>query len=163
MIYKISTWFRRSIGMNASDIPTSKRVAAAIKGFLKDFFSPNILTLLKVFFVDVIFQIRILKEDFLRWLMHMLIYGGFMLLLLMHASGWHHHRSPVLRVRLYPQSLYVPAGPIRVHGNRGNRHCHLPANRHESATSEDQCHGSAMPLLSWPSSCSPGFFWRGQR
>jgi succinate dehydrogenase/fumarate reductase-like Fe-S protein len=32
-----------------------------------------------------LFQKRILKEDFLRWLMHMLLYGGFMLLLLMHA------------------------------------------------------------------------------
>jgi len=44
-----------------------------------------ILTLLRVFFLDVILQIRVLREDPLRWFMHMCIYGGFMLLLLMHA------------------------------------------------------------------------------
>ncbi|MCJ7775262.1 MAG: 4Fe-4S dicluster domain-containing protein [Desulfobulbaceae bacterium] len=85
MIYKISNWFRRSIGINPRDITTSKRVSAAAKGILGTVFSGKIFTLLKVFFVDVILQIRILREDFLRWLMHMLIYGGFMLLLLMHA------------------------------------------------------------------------------
>jgi len=85
MIYKISNWFRRSIGINSRDITTSKRVSAAVKGILGTVFSGKILILIKVFFVDVILQIKILREDFLRWLMHMLIYGGFMLLLLMHA------------------------------------------------------------------------------
>ena len=85
MIYKISNWFRRSIGINPSDLTTSKRVSAAAKGILGTVFSGKIFILIKVFFVDVILQIRILREDFLRWLMHMLIYGGFMLLLLMHA------------------------------------------------------------------------------
>ncbi|TET87499.1 MAG: hypothetical protein E3J46_06290, partial [Desulfobacteraceae bacterium] len=78
-------WFRRSIGINPSDITTSKRVSAAVKGILGTVFSGKIFILIKVFFVDVILQIRILREDFLRWLMHMLIYGGFMLLFLMHA------------------------------------------------------------------------------
>lgn len=85
MIYKISNWFRRSIGINPSDITISKRVSAAVKGILGTVFSGKIFILIKVFFVDVILQVRILREDFLRWLMHMLIYGGFMLLLLMHA------------------------------------------------------------------------------
>jgi heterodisulfide reductase subunit C len=85
MIYKISNWFRRSIGINPSDITTSKRVSAAVKGVLGTVFSGKIFILIKVFFVDVILQIRILREDFLRWLMHMLIFGGFILLLLMHA------------------------------------------------------------------------------
>ena len=85
MIYKISNWFRRSIGINPSNITTSKRVSAAVKGILGTVFSGKIFILIKVFFVDVILQVRILREDFLRWLMHMLIYGGFMLLLLMHA------------------------------------------------------------------------------
>jgi heterodisulfide reductase subunit C len=43
------------------------------------------LLLIKAFILDVVFQRRALKEDFLRWIMHMLLYGGFMLLLLMHA------------------------------------------------------------------------------
>jgi len=63
MIYKISTWFRRSIGINTSKTTTSKRISAAIKGVLGAIFSVKIGTLIKVFIVDVIFQVRILKED----------------------------------------------------------------------------------------------------
>ncbi|MFO7738015.1 MAG: 4Fe-4S dicluster domain-containing protein [Desulfatiglandaceae bacterium] len=85
MIYKISTWFRRSIGVNAGGFSASKRLVAALKGCFEVLFSSRILTLLKVFVLDVVFQMRVLREDFLRWLMHMLIYTGFMLLLLMHA------------------------------------------------------------------------------
>ena len=84
-IYKISTWFRYRVGIQSMKIPTSKRFLAAIKGILLTVFSPKILTLLKVFFLDVLLQLRILREDFLRWFMHICIYGGFMLLLLMHA------------------------------------------------------------------------------
>ncbi|HDM77015.1 MAG TPA: hypothetical protein ENG51_11175 [Deltaproteobacteria bacterium] len=85
LIYKVSTWFRYNIGIVARDISTGERFAAAIKGVFSTFFSSRILTLLRVFLVDVLLQMRTLKEDGLRWIMHMLIYWGFMLLLLMHA------------------------------------------------------------------------------
>ncbi len=85
LIYKVSLWFRYSIGMDAVDLPTSRRVSAAIKGIISTLFSVKVLTLLRVFILDVVLQIRILREDFLRWFMHMCMYGGFMLLLLMHA------------------------------------------------------------------------------
>ncbi|HJX60339.1 MAG TPA: 4Fe-4S dicluster domain-containing protein [Thermodesulfobacteriota bacterium] len=85
LIYKVSTWFRYKIGIQPIEIRTSERVFSALKGILLTVFSPKILTLLKVFVLDVLLQLRILKEDFLRWLMHICIYGGFMLLLLMHA------------------------------------------------------------------------------
>ncbi|MFV9689393.1 MAG: 4Fe-4S dicluster domain-containing protein [Desulfobacteria bacterium] len=85
LVYKISGWFRYKIGMDAVEIPASTRVSAAIKGIISTLFSMKVFTLLKVFVLDVILQIRILREDFLRWFMHMCIFGGFMLLLLMHA------------------------------------------------------------------------------
>ncbi|MBN1278068.1 MAG: 4Fe-4S dicluster domain-containing protein [Deltaproteobacteria bacterium] len=85
LIYKISTWFSQKIGISAKDITTSQRVFASVKGILGVVLSRRIMVLIRVFAVDVLFQYRILKEDFLRWLAHMLIYGGFMLLLLMHA------------------------------------------------------------------------------
>jgi heterodisulfide reductase subunit C/nitrate reductase gamma subunit len=85
LIYKISTWFRYKIGVDASEIPTASRVAAAAKGIVLTFFSARIITLLKVFVLDVVLQVRVLREDFLRWLMHICLYGGFILLLLMHA------------------------------------------------------------------------------
>ena len=85
LIYKISTWFTREIGILPEDSTASARVIAAFKGVLGTLFSLKIFTLLKVFILDVIIQRRILKKDLLRWSMHMLIFYGFMILLLMHA------------------------------------------------------------------------------
>jgi len=85
LIYKMSAWFRLNIGIEARDVTAATRVAAAFKGITCVIFSKQVVTLVRVFMVDVLFQMRILREDVLRWLMHMLIYIGFMLLLLMHA------------------------------------------------------------------------------
>ncbi|MCG2757908.1 MAG: 4Fe-4S dicluster domain-containing protein [Desulfobacteraceae bacterium] len=85
LIYKVSTWFSLKIGIASKNFTTSERISAAAKGILEVIFSPKILILAKVFILDVVLQRRILKEDFLRWLMHMLIFSGFMMLLLMHA------------------------------------------------------------------------------
>jgi heterodisulfide reductase subunit C/nitrate reductase gamma subunit len=85
LIYKVSTWFRYTIGTDAADISTSARVLAALKGIMLTLLSSKILDLLKVFVLDVLLQIKVLRQDRLRWAMHMCIYLGFMLLLLMHA------------------------------------------------------------------------------
>ncbi len=85
LMYKITTWFRFNIGIHAMNATTSDRIMAALRGLLGVFFSIKLLTLVRVLIVDVLLQLRILKEDFLRWLMHMMIYAGFILLLLMHA------------------------------------------------------------------------------
>lgn len=61
------------------------RVSAALRGIVSTLSSGKILILLKVFVLDVIFQRWLLKRDFLRWLAHICIYGGFILLLLMHG------------------------------------------------------------------------------
>ena len=85
LIYKVSTWFRYNIGIAAEIIPPSARISAAVKGIFSCLFSAKIVALIKALIVDVILQVKILRQDFLRWLMHMCLYGGFMLLLLMHA------------------------------------------------------------------------------
>jgi heterodisulfide reductase subunit C len=85
LLYKISTWFRYHIGIEASGIPVSTRVGEAARGIGTTLFSPKVLALIRVFILDVLFQVRTLREDFPRWLMHLCIYGGFMGLLLMHA------------------------------------------------------------------------------
>jgi len=87
LLYKVLTWFRSSITIGSSEIPFLKRVLSTLGGILLTLFSVKIFTLLKVFILDVVLNRRILKEDFLRWLMHMSISGGFVLLLLMHALG----------------------------------------------------------------------------
>jgi len=85
LLYKISRWFSLATTVQAKDMPVSKRISSALKGMALTIFSVKILTLIKVFFLDVIIQKKVLKEDFFRWITHILIYGGFMLLLLMHA------------------------------------------------------------------------------
>ncbi len=85
LIYKISTWFRYKIGTDAQDISTSTRILAALKGIILTLFSVKIFTVLKVFVLDVLLQVQVLRQDFLRWAMHICIYVGFMLLLLLHA------------------------------------------------------------------------------
>ena len=87
VLYKIFMWFRSSISIGAADIPLLRRIVSTFKGILFTLASVKIFTLCKVFILDVVFNRRILREDALRWVMHLCIYGGFVLLLLMHALG----------------------------------------------------------------------------
>ena len=85
LIYKISTWFTRKIGILGTDITTVQRIQSAAQGFIHTIFSAKILGLFKALMLDVLLQSRTFRESFSRWLAHMLIFYGFMLLLLMHA------------------------------------------------------------------------------
>ncbi len=85
LIYKIGTWFVIKTGTQSQAISPSQRLIAAIKGIVLTLLSTKILTLIKVLFLDIIFQRKVFQESPFRWLIHILIYGGFMLLLLMHA------------------------------------------------------------------------------
>ncbi|MGD8692697.1 MAG: hypothetical protein PVI74_02535, partial [Syntrophobacterales bacterium] len=85
LIYKVSTWFRYSLGIDAKNISIPARIFSAFRGMILTFFSPKLFTLLKVFVLDVLLQVKVLQQDFLKWAMHMCIYYGFLLLLLMHG------------------------------------------------------------------------------
>jgi heterodisulfide reductase subunit C/nitrate reductase gamma subunit len=85
LLYKISRWFSLATTVQTKELSTSKRISSALKGMVLTIFSVKILRLIKVFLLDVILQRKVLKEDFFRWITHILIYGAFMLLLLMHA------------------------------------------------------------------------------
>jgi heterodisulfide reductase subunit C/nitrate reductase gamma subunit len=101
LVYKISGWFRHSLGITDKDTSPHTRFAAAVKGIAGTVASPRILALLKVLVLEVVLQTRILREDSYRWIMHILIFGGFTLLLLMHALG------DVITIRLFPE--YYPS------------------------------------------------------
>ena len=85
LIYKASNWFTKNIGIIGADITPIRRLKAAAGGILRVIFSTKILEVLKALVIDVLLQGRVFKEDIVRWLAHMLIFYGFMLLLLMHA------------------------------------------------------------------------------
>jgi hypothetical protein len=73
LILKVSAWFRYTPGPEKADLRTSRRVASALRGVVETFFNRKVLTVIKVFFLDVIFHSNILKEDTLRWFMRMCI------------------------------------------------------------------------------------------
>jgi len=87
IIYKVHTWFSRKVGIWAEAVPYNVRVARVLKGIFQTLFSSEILILLKTFLFDVLFQVRTFRQSRLRWFMHMLIFIGFVGLLLLHALG----------------------------------------------------------------------------
>jgi len=84
-IYKVSNWFVKKIAAPGQTITTSQRVQSAAGGIFRVIFSSKLLIVLRVVLVDVLLQGRVFKEDVTRWLAHMLIFYGFLLLLGMHA------------------------------------------------------------------------------
>lgn len=86
-IYRVSNWFTKNIGFIGRNITPVQRLQAAAGGTLRVIFSTKILAVFKAILVDVLLLGRVFKEDSVRWLAHMLIFYGFMLLLLMHALG----------------------------------------------------------------------------
>lgn len=103
LIYKISNWFRYPMAGNLEKLPPSRRVAAAARGFVRTLASAKILVLMKILFLKVLWQQELLKKDFFRWFAHMCMFGGFILLLLMH--GLDKLIAPVLFSDYYP-TLY---------------------------------------------------------
>jgi heterodisulfide reductase subunit C/nitrate reductase gamma subunit len=85
LIYKASNWFTKSIGPVDPHMTAARRLKAAGGGVLKVIFSAKIWEVFKAIIIDVLLLGRVFKEDIGRWLAHMLIFYGFMLLLLMHA------------------------------------------------------------------------------
>lgn len=87
LLYKMSGWFRFTVDMKTrtESSPDAGRFVTAVKGVLVTLFSSKIVPLITVLIKDVLLQLRILNEDRLRWIMHILIFIGFMFLFFFHA------------------------------------------------------------------------------
>ena len=84
-LYRVCQWLAIRIGPEAAGITTGRRAASAARGILSALFGRRVLTLARVLVLDVILQVRTLREDFTRWVMHICIYHGFVGLVAMHA------------------------------------------------------------------------------
>jgi heterodisulfide reductase subunit C/nitrate reductase gamma subunit len=89
MVYKISIWFTRKVGVLGRQFTPLQRLRAAIVGILGVIFSAKVVVIVRTFILDVLLQMRIAREDRLRWIMHLLIFVGFVFLFLMHAMEKH--------------------------------------------------------------------------
>ena len=85
VLYKVSTWFFHDFSKGAKKYSAPRRIYSSLRGIVLIIFSIKIFTLIKVLILDVILQRRIFRESLLRWSMHICIFWGFTLLLLMHA------------------------------------------------------------------------------
>lgn len=95
-VYKIATWFTRKVGVTGHEFTPAQRAGAAVRGIFGVLFSARVIPLIRALILDVLLQLRIAKESRLRWVMHLLIFGGFMLLFLMHAM------EKFITVKLFP-------------------------------------------------------------
>lgn len=82
---KVLRWFQCRIGDQAKGVSTGERFSLALKGVFSTLFSRKLFLLVKIWVLEVLFQKRINREGFSRWLMHLCIAYGFLFLLLMHA------------------------------------------------------------------------------
>lgn len=82
---RLHTWFSQGIHSPSPSIPIVERARAALQSCSKVLFSGQIVTIVKSFFTDLLFQNRVFQKSGLRWAAHTLIFFGFIALLLMHA------------------------------------------------------------------------------
>ncbi len=101
IIYKVAGWFRHGLENGSEQARSGFRFNKALRGLVRTLFSYKVFTLLKALLLEVALQTRTLKEDRFRWTMHLLIYVGFTVLLLMHALG------NILTIHLFPE--YYPS------------------------------------------------------
>ena len=85
VIYKVSRWFRLGVTSRDKNLKAGTRIKGVLSSLAGAVAGLNLLRMLRVLFLDVLLLRRSFREDLYRWLMHMLIFWGFILLLFMHA------------------------------------------------------------------------------
>ncbi len=85
MLFKMFQWFSYKIGIQTENSTLSQRLIVGGKAVFGVVFSSKIIIVIKIFIIDVLLQVKVLKQDVLRWVMHMLIFWGFIPLFFMHA------------------------------------------------------------------------------
>jgi heterodisulfide reductase subunit C len=84
LLYKVTTWFRYRLDVEHQHTP-ARRIGAFVKGSVATVLSRRLITLVKALVLDVVLQVRTLRESPLRWIMHICLMYGFLALLLFHA------------------------------------------------------------------------------
>ena len=96
LLYKMSRWFTISLPQDSPRFSTTQKIHAMLGGLLHIFCSPKILTFANVLILDVLLQRPLFKAGKLRWIMHQLIFVGFLLLTLLHAM------APLVTENIFP-------------------------------------------------------------
>jgi heterodisulfide reductase subunit C/nitrate reductase gamma subunit len=124
LAFKVAGWFRYH-PFNAPASTPLNRLVQFLKGFAATLLSRKIVHLFRALVLDVLLQVRILRDSPLRWAAHMLICWGFILLLLMHAldhftvrhlvTPYYHTLNPFLFLRNLFGALILAGMAIAVY------------------------------------------------
>jgi heterodisulfide reductase subunit C/nitrate reductase gamma subunit len=82
---RLYAWFSQGIHPPTPSIPFADRLRSSLQSTKDVILSGNIVTLIRSFITDLLFQKRIFQKSGLRWTAHTLIFFGFICLLFMHA------------------------------------------------------------------------------
>lgn len=85
IIYRCYTWFTWKVGDIAHQQRGIDRLASAARGLFSTIFSIRLFYMIQEFFINILFQWKLLRQNYVRWAMHMLIFAGFLLLFFLHA------------------------------------------------------------------------------
>ena len=96
LLWRMSVWLRLRIGPDVKTVTLSQRAQALLRGAATTVFSRRVFHVVSALFLDVLLQRRLYRVDKSRWLAHLLMFVGFMALLLMHAL------ATLVTVKLFP-------------------------------------------------------------
>ncbi|MGM0653753.1 MAG: 4Fe-4S dicluster domain-containing protein [Thermodesulfobacteriota bacterium] len=86
IIYRIIGFFRLTIGPDRAEFTTADRIKAFLSGLLGILVSPvRMFHLFKTVILNVVLQLPLIRQDSLKWFMHICIYWGFFGLFFFHA------------------------------------------------------------------------------
>lgn len=120
--YRIVRWFALPLGPEARSTSGWMRVTAVVKALAVMLRHPQqFMRMARAVLMEVLFQMHILRQSALRWAMHMMLFYGMLLLLLMHTlddqfsaylfSDYASTLNPFLFLRNLP-GLLILAGVI---------------------------------------------------
>ena len=96
LLWRMSAWLRLRIGPDVQTVTLAQRLQASLRGAAAAIFSRRVFQVCGALFLDVLLQRRLYRSGKARWLAHLLMFVGFMALLLMHAL------AAVVSVKLFP-------------------------------------------------------------
>ena len=85
LVYRITLWFRTTIGTDTAEGNTRTRLLHAGRTAVYCLFSRRIFRFIKTLFVDILLQADLFRSSKFRWLFHFILLNAFILLLLLHA------------------------------------------------------------------------------
>jgi len=86
IIYRTIGFFRLTIGPDGSEFTTADRIKAFLSGLFGILVSPaRIFCFFKTVILDVVLQLPLMRQDSLKWFMHICIFWGFAGLFFFHA------------------------------------------------------------------------------